>query len=313
MIDFVGRPADAVLGAIPPMGGVATVEQVAINCAMAGCPKEVVPLVLSAIEALLDPAFDLSPAQVTTNGCAPLVIVSGPIVDQLGFNTKEGGFAGISIANASVGRAVRLVLRNIGGSVPGETSAVVHGHPGWSSYCVAEAVDSPWTPLHVARGFAASDSCVTVFFCQAPFALYTPGSAERVLRVISATLPTPGINMYFGAGEFLLVFSPKVAQEIASRGMTRADVQQWVWDHARYEVGRLRAEGIFEREPHTFYWGARKEAPNVEKMADSERLPMVDSPEKIHVMVNGGSGQWWVAFCAGWGEFGGQAVTRRVL
>lgn len=312
-VEALGRDPDEVIAVLPPNRGQATVEQVVVNAVMAGCTPAMLPVVVAAVDALTDPAFELAAVQVTTNAAAPLVIVSGPVVDALGFNAAEGSFAGGARANAAVGRAVRLVMRNIGGAVPGTTCKVTHGHPGWYSYCVAERQDtSPWTSFHVDRGFAAEASCVTVFSCQPPFPLYVPGSAERVLRVVGASLPTPGVNMYFGGGQLLLVFAPRVARALAAAGYTRSDVAREVWQRARYRLGDLRRDGIFEDEGHTYYWGARHPAPDLGDLADATALPMVDSPDDVHVLVSGGDGQFWVAFCAGWGEFGGLAVTREI-
>lgn len=310
---FLKRAPDDVVGIIPPKNGLATMEQVVINCLMAGCSPQMIPALLAALDAVLDPAFELAAVQITTNACAPLIIVGGPISRTLAFNGRHGSFAGGSRANTAVGRALRLILRNIGGAVPGVISNVSQGHPGWYSFCVVENEDeSPWGPLHVDRGFGTEASCVTVFCCQPPFPLYVPGTAERILRVIAASLPTPGVNMFFGAGQLLLAFSPKPALELARAGYTKADVRRWIWEHARFELGQLRRAGVFGDEPHTVYWGARRSAPNVSQMSDDTLLPMVDSPDDILVIVTGASGQWWVSFCPGWGEFGGLAVTRPV-
>lgn len=311
IIKYLGMDFGEILGVIPPKGGTATVEQIAVNALMAGCTPELVPVVISAVEAMLDPEFELGAVQITTNAAAPLVILGGPAVDQLGFNARSGSFAGGSRATATVGRAIRLILRNIGGAVPGDTSSVVHGHPGWYSFCVAEnAEDSPWEPFHVRRGYAPDESCATVFHCQPPFPLYVPGDGQRILRVIAASLPTPGVNMYFGAGQMLLAFGPRPAAELARSGFSATDVQIWLWENARYRLADLRRWGIFGEERHTYYWGARSNAPDLRGLDGETMLPMVDSPDDIHVIVTGSSAQWWVGFCAGWGEFGGSAVTR---
>jgi hypothetical protein len=313
VIDALGMDPAEVLGSVPPLFGEATVEQVAVNCVMAGCPPEAAAIVVAAVQAVLDPAFELAPVQVTTNACAPLVIVSGAGAADLGLPGGHGSFAGQSQALAGIGRALRLVLRNVGGALPGDTSGLVHGHPGWLSYAVAENVRSEaWPSFNTSRGFSESETCATVFFCQAPFSMYVAGTPNRILNVICATLPTPGVNMYFGGGQMLLAFAPKAARELASAGYSRSDVQDVIWRRARYHVGRLREADVFGVDPHTFYWGARRTGPLLADLADDELLPMVDSPDDIHVLVTGADGQWWVAFCAGWGEFGGSAVTRAV-
>lgn len=312
-LDFLRRAPDEVVAVIPPKHGLATIEQIVINCVMAGCTAEMIPIVMASLDAVLDPAFELAAVQLTTNACAPLVIVGGPLSQALGFNGKHGSFAGGSRANATVGRALRLILRNIGGAVPGVVSNLCQGHPGWYSFCVAEnEEESPWDPLHTDRGYGRDANCVTVFCCQPPFPLYVPGGANRILNVIAASLPMPGVNMFFAAGQFLLALSPKPAHELARAGYTKADVCRWIWEHARYELGHLRRAGVFGKEPPTLYWGARRPAPNVSQMPDDTLLPMVDGPDSILVIVTGATGQWWVSFCPGWGEMGGLAVTRPV-
>src|SRR6185436_20055530 len=173
-----------------PKDGIATIEQIAINCVMAGCAPEHVPVVIAALEAMLEPEFNLHGVQATTNPCAPLAVVSGPAVKKLGFHAKEGAFGGGSRASACVGRAIRLVLWNIGGGIPGETDMASQGQPAKYLFCAAEnAEQSPWEPLHVERGLDPEDSAVTMFACQSPAPLRVLGNAERILSLIATSIP----------------------------------------------------------------------------------------------------------------------------
>ena len=242
ILEYLGRDPQEAVGVVGPKDGLATIEQIAVNCAMAGCEPEHVPVVIAALEAMLEPEFNLHGVQSTTNPCAPLVIVNGPVGRELGFNAREGAFGGGSRANACVGRAVRLILWNIGGGLPGETDMSSQGQPAKYGFCAAENEDeSPWEPLHVERGFRREQSAVTVFACQSPDPLFVPGDARRILNVIASTLPTPGVNMFHAAGQFLLSFGLKPARELARAGFTKAAVKRWVWEHARYEVEIGRA------------------------------------------------------------------------
>lgn len=315
MVDYLGRDPQEVVGVVPPRDGIATIEQIAVNSAMAGCGPEHVPVVIAALEAMLEPEFNLHGVQCTTNACAPLVIVNGPIVKALGFNAREGAFGGGARANACVGRAVRLILWNLGGGLPGETDMSSQGQPAKYLFCVAEnEEDSPWEPLHVERGYPREQSTVTVFACQSPDPLFVPGTAERILRVIASTLPTTGINMFHAAGQFLLSFGAKPAQELARAGHSKADVKRWVWERARYHLGWLRRSGVLvEGEAHTYYWGHGEEGvPDLHALPDETWLPMVRGPEMIHVAVIGGASQWWMGMSAGWGNYGGYAVTKPI-
>jgi hypothetical protein len=315
IVDHLRRDPKELVGVIGPKDGLATIEQIAINCAMAGCAPEHVPVVIAAVEAMLEPEFNLHGVQSTTNAVAPLVIVSGPIVKTLGFNAKEGAFGGGSRANACVGRAVRLILWNIGGGIPGETDMASQGQPAKYCFCAAETAEqSPWEPLHVERGLAADQSAVTVFACQSPAPIRALGTAGRILNLIASTIPTTGVNMFHTAGQFLLSFGAKPAQELARGGYSKADVKRWVWEHARYEVGWIRRSGVIvEGEPHMDYWGHGEESkPALAALADDVTLPMVRSVDMIHVAGIGGDSQWWMGFSPGWGNYGGYAVTKPI-
>ena len=316
IIDYLKRDHKDVIGVIDPQKGVATVEQVAINCAMAGCTPEMTPAVIAAIEAMLEPEFNLHGVQSTTNPCAPLVIVNGPITRELGFNTWEGAFGGGFRANASVGRAVRLVLWNIGGGFPGITDMSTQGSPAKFAFCVAENEEaSPWTLLHEERaGMARSQNAVTVFACQSPEPIFAPGTVERILNILSASLPTVGVNMFYTAGQLLLSFSAKVAREIDRGGFSKEALKERLWETARYNVGWLKRSGLLvEGEGHMYYWGhGVEDPPNLSSLPDDAMVPMVETPEDIHVAVVGGDSQWFVGFSAGWGNYGGYAVTKPI-
>ena len=312
ILERLGREPSDVIGVVPPRMGVATCEQVAIQCAMAGCRPEHVPVVVAALEAMLDPAFNLHGVQSTSNPCAPLVVVSGPAVDELGFNGGEGCFGGGSRANAAVGRAVRLILWNIGGAVTGTTDMATLGQPGKYAFCTGESTSGPWEPWHVARSYDAATSCVTVFACAAPEPIFAPGNAERILAVLATTLPTTGVNMFHAAGECMVAFGLRPARELAARGYDRAAIQRWLYEHARYDIGALRRAGVMTGESHTDYWGSAVDSPHLPDIGDGERVSMVHRPEDFHVIAAGGPTQWWMGFLPGWGDYGGQAVTRPI-
>lgn len=315
IIEYLDRNPQDMIGVIPPRMGVATVEQIAIQAAMAGCLPEHVPVVIAAIEATMDPRFNLKGVQATANACAPLVIVGGPVVAQLRFNAKEGCFGGGSRANAAVGRAVRLILWNIGGALPGGTDMATLGMPGKFSFCVAENhEESPWQPLHADHGLRPEQSAVTVFACTSPEHILVVGEAERILKVLATTLPTTGINMFHAAGQFLVVITPKPARELARAGYSKDDVRRWIFENARYDLGMLRRWDLMvEDQTLAYYWGHVEDAPKLPQLPDEERLPMVLSPEDIHLLVAGGLSQWWAALCPGWGNYGGYAVTRPIV
>lgn len=149
-----GLSADHSIGAIPPSGRAGTVEAIAANAAMAGCLPEHMPIVLAALEAMLEPRFNLAGVVTTTHPCWPLVIVSGPVVRALGFATQESVFSGGGArANLAIGRAVRLVSWNLGGAQPRRPVQEILGHPGRLAYCLAEEPENtPWPSFVAERG-----------------------------------------------------------------------------------------------------------------------------------------------------------------
>ena len=308
LIDYVGRDPMEVLGVVPPRQGVATLEAVATNAVMAGCTPELFPVVLAALDAVLDPILNLNGVQATTHICAPLVIVSGPAVQELGFNSKDGVFGGGSRANASVGRALRLVMWNIGGGRPGEIDKSTFGHPGKYAYCIAEDADAnPWEPMHVEYGVAASASAVTVFACEAPHSIsdHVNTTTEGVLTSVSDAMATIGNNNMYMGGQTLLVIGPEHAEIIRRDGWSRAQVREFVHEQARRPVGDL-AKGGFGVGRGRSSWPA-----SVDPEDEKSMVPVTPTPEDILVTVAGGSGRF-SACCPGWGDLGGFAVTREI-
>src|SRR5215475_11269875 len=169
MLRYTDRQPRDVIAVLPPRQGEATVERMAINAVMAGCRPEFFPVVVTAIEALADPAFNLDSVQATTHPVAPLMIVNGPIARELGINSGYNAFGQGFAPNLTIGRAVRLILMNVGGGLPGTGDRSTQGSPAKIAYCVAEnEAENPWEPLHVEAGLPADVSTVSAFGCEAP-------------------------------------------------------------------------------------------------------------------------------------------------
>src|SRR5919197_2080407 len=161
-------PADVVISE-PVRRRTITAEQVAINAVLAGCRPDYMPVLVAALEAMSDPSFSLHGAITSTGGSAILVVVNGPIRQRLGFNSGTNVFGPGWRANATIGRAIRLITLNCLGAQPGVLDRSTQGHPGKYTYCIAEHEEaSPWEPLHVERGFARETSTVTVFAAEGP-------------------------------------------------------------------------------------------------------------------------------------------------
>ena len=181
-MDIAARSADEVLGSIPERRREVTVAKIAANAVMAGCLPEYFPVVLAATEAMLDPEFNLIAPSSSQGGAAVLVIVNGPIVGELGMNSGANLFGPGNRANATIGRAIRLILMNACASIPGLFDRTVIGHPGKYTYCIAEnETDSDWLPLHVERGFSPDQSAVTVFASWEPRQVRSAAYSQEVV------------------------------------------------------------------------------------------------------------------------------------
>jgi hypothetical protein len=319
IIDYLGRPPLDEVAIVAPVNGVATIEQIAIQCAMAGCRPEYAPVVIAAVEAMADPVFNLHGVQSTTNPCAPLAIVNGPIVEELGFNVGNGAFSGGGHANVAIGRAIRLIMWNIGGGKPSVNDMSPLGQPAKFSFCVGENMaQNPWEPMHTSYGYGPEDNAVAMFACSGPFPAMVNGSPERILGQLAAGMAVPTVMSYHAAGQALVVLSIRPALELAKAGYSRQDVRRYLYEHARYRVGELRARGAMTgplSDTSMVYWGQqslRDVRPPIETMPDEALVPMVRSEEDIIVMVTGGDSQWWAAYCQGWGAYGGHLTTRPI-
>ena len=305
MIAGSGRRASEAIAVIPPRWAEATVENIAINAVMAGCRPEYMPVLIAALQAAADPEFGLYSVQATTHPCAVLMLISGPIVQELGLNFAHGSFGPGFRPNASIGRAMRLVLMNVGGGIPGHGDQSTHGSPAKFSYCVAEnEAATPWEPFRVARGFARRDSTVTVFSGEGPHNVndHVCTSAETTLTVVADTMTTIGHNNAGSVirGDVLVAFGPEHAHTIASGGLSRGDVQKFLYERARNKVGLLKLRAMYKAEN----W------PDWVDQTDDEALcPIVGKPEDIHIVVTGGPGKH-SAFIPTFGT--SKSVTRKI-
>jgi hypothetical protein len=311
MLEATRRDPREVVGLVPPRFGEATVESVAVHAVMAGCAPAYLPVVLAALEALLDPAFGLHGVIATTHVATPLLIVNGPITRELDINGGYNLFGQGWRANATIGRAVRLVIANLGGGLPGGTDQSTLGHPGKFTYCIAEnEAKSPWEPLHVERGCAPGESAVTVLAAAAPFSMseFFSASALGIMRTFADSMATMGsANMYRG-GELLVVVGPEHARDIAADGWTKRDIKAYLFEYARKPFAEASLGGMYSEDV------VRKKLwPRwLDYNRPDLRVPLVREPEEILVICGGGPGRH-SAWVPGWGNVDRtRAVTRRI-
>src|SRR5262249_21542870 len=250
MLGGAGDDPERSLGRVPPLWAEATVEKVAVNAVMAGCRPAYLPVLLAAMEALCDPAFNLYSIQATTHPVAPLLIVSGPIVGAIGLNAGPGVFGPGWQANATIGRAIRLVLMNVGGAWPGDGDMATQGQPGKYSYCIAEnQAANPWAPLHVDLGFDPAASAVTVFGGEAPHNVndHVSKTAGGVLGVVAQSMATLGSNAKWimPDASYVVALGPEHAATIAADGFSKADVRRFLYETARLPLREYRRGGMW--------------------------------------------------------------------
>lgn len=297
------RLPERVIGIIPPRMGIATIEKIAVNAVMAGCEPALFAVVLAAVEAMCRPEFNLLPMQATTNPVTPLVIVNGPVIERLQFNSGYNVFGQGSRSNATVGRALRFVLLNIGGGVPGKLDHACHGQPGKYSFCIAEnEAASPWEPFHVERGFDARDSTVSVIGVTGTQDIihYARTNAEEILCTLSHAIPRDGLKNLYSGGEPLIVFGPEQAAVLGAAGLSKRDVKCAFFDNTQVPLDNLNEATIAllkSRRPKYFERG------------DPVAVPIADSEDDVQVLVAGGAGNH-TAFLPTWGDT--RCVTVRV-
>jgi hypothetical protein len=302
---WTDRDPREVLGVLPPRQGEATVERIAANAVMAGCRPEYLPVVLAGIEALADPLFNLDAIQATTHPVAPLLVVNGPIAREIGLNAGYNAFGQGFRANVTIGRAVRLVLMNVGGGLPGTGDRATQGSPAKIAYCVAEnEAENPWEPLHVEAGLPADTSVVTAFGCEGPHNIQDHFSATGlgILLTVAGAMGQGGSNNLLAGGWPLLSLGPEHAATIARDGYTKKQVKEFLFEHARFPLARLGAE--YQRQQIDRH-----------HVVDSPgtMLPIVRAPDDISVIVVGGAGKhscWQPTFGDGT-HFTQRTIARR--
>jgi hypothetical protein len=241
-----GAGADLV-ATLMPRRGRATLEAIAINATMAGARAEHMPVIVAAVRAVADPAFNLNAILTTTHPCTPLVIVNGPVTARLGIHGGPNAFGNGHRANAVIGRALRLVMQNVAGATPGELDRATLGHPGKFTYCIAEnEAASPWTSLSVERGCRGSENAVTVVGADAPHNVNDHGSttADALARALASVLATTGSNNVYLGGEPLVVLGPEHAATIAGSGWSKDELKRQLWARAHVRIDAISPENL---------------------------------------------------------------------
>lgn len=280
MLRYSMQPAETIIGTLDPLQGVATVEKIAVNAVMAGCEPFYLPVVIAAVEAIVEAEFNLRGVQTTDENVAPLLVVTGPIVEHLNINASYGALGPGWKANATIGRAVRLIMNNIGGGWPGAVSFAGLGQPGRYTMCLAEnAAENPWEPLHVEQGLDADVSAVTVR--RAETALNVTGGLAEIASVMGSAASLFAI---YHNGVVSVALAPAVAKQLASQGFSKADVKRQLWETGRLDSQMWRRSWLHKDLAEVNQW------PDwVVEAAEGGSIPAVQDPDDITLFVAGGT------------------------
>jgi hypothetical protein len=296
MLDAVGLEPDAQVAFITNRQAVVTAEKVAINAVMAGCLPEHMPVVLAAIEGIADPRWGYHGPATSTGSAAVLMIVNGPIARRLNFNSGDNLFSPGWRSNATCGRAVRLVMRNVIGTLPGHLDRGTFGHPGRYTYVIAEnEAESPWTPLHVERGCRPGDSAVTVMAALAPHQFYNQlsSTAAGVLTTLTDTMRYPG---QVGQPNYCVVLAGEHMRTIAADGWSKADIRKFIFENTTNTIAHFKRTS---RLPGT-----------VKPADETATRSLVMTPDDLLVVAAGGRAGSFSCYIPGWASrTSSEAVT----
>jgi hypothetical protein len=239
---------------------------------------------IAALRAVVAPEFNLQGIQATTNPAAVWLVVNGPAVAALGVNAGTNCLGQGAAANLTLGRALRLILQNIGGAFPGEMDHATHGQPGKISMCCAEnETESPWQPLQLERGFPGGAGTVTAIGFSGTLNMNTHSkNADEILRTIADTMAHGPSNDYWCGGEPWSVISPEHAHILARAGLTTADVKMRLWEQSKMKASRM-ADKDFERT-------CRTRRDELGEITPETMLPVTRAAQDIGILVAGGEG-----------------------
>ena len=290
MLAATERDPGLSLGLLGPRSSPVTIEKLAVNSVMAGCEPGYFPLVIAAMEGILEDRFNIGGIQTTTNPAGVLVFANGPLARAVGLHAGSGALGPGWRANATIGRAVRLILLNVGGARPGLGDLSTHGSPSKYTFCFAEnEADSPWEPYHVGKGWDADASTVSVFPVAGPtnvVCLGSAGDAHAYLTNLGRAIASHGSNsLYMQDPDVVVLLGPDAAITASRAGITKSAARGIIYDAISVPREQF-APGNIDHFKLTKPYSLR----------DTEIRP-IQSSERIHLVVVGGPGEH-SAYCS---------------
>lgn len=308
MLGARARDRDALVALLAPSQGEATLERIAANAVMAGCEPQHLPVVTAAVRAVSDPRFKLDRVMTTASSQAPMLLVTGPLAAVLGFDGGAEALGSSARANATVGRALQLVLRNVAGLRDGGLPHSTLGHPGHRGFCITENHSvSPFDPYHVGRAaqtttgerrlLTAQDSAVTVYPAESPLCIVDMGRTdpEEVLANLIASMQVPGVYNWFFREDLWVLLSPQHALLFAEAGWTKEVLIERLHAGLRLPTDRLRGRGLYG------YIDGLVPPVWLDE-PEQDGVSIVDDIDRIHVAVCGGAFGGYTAVVFGEGE-----------
>jgi len=296
MLAGTRRDPQDVVAIVPPNMAPATVEKVAINAVMAGCKPEYLPVVIAALEAVCTDEFNIHGVNATTWSASTIIVVNGPIRHRIGMNMGLNALGHGNRANSTIGRALKLVLRNVGGAKPGGVERSTLGTPGKYGVCFAEWEErSPWEPLHVERGFRPDQSVVTVFGIEgSPRGIMDQRSrtAAQLAGSLGLALEACMHPRMHNQGDVLLVIAPEHVDTLWRDGWTKAMIRE--------RIQEVTARPLRELLPDAISGEGMSAPPNATAETLNARIPKFRSPDNIHIVVAGGEAGKFSAIFGGW-------------
>lgn len=304
MLKDCGHPADEIIGKVPPDNVPLSVEKLAINAVMAGCTPDYFAAVLAAVKAALQDAFCMHGLLCTTYFSGPVVIMNGPVVKHLGMNTGINALGQGNRASATIGRALQLVIRNVGGGVPGGIDRATMGNPGKFTYCFAEDESDPdWSTLAEDRGYRREDSVVSLFAGEGlqPILDQLSRTPESLSKSMAASLRSVAHVKRFGMADAILVVSKEHRRVFREAGWSKQDLKRSIYDELMTPGAQLLpgVDGIAEGMPENL----------------KDKLLNKFRDDGLHIVTTGGSAGMFSAIISGWvasGERGSQMVSQPV-
>ncbi len=294
-----GLAPSAVIGVESVRQRPITAEKAAINAVMAGCLPAYMPVVVAVIKAMCQPEFNLHGSTASTGGSAQFIVVNGPIRQEIGLNATHNVLGNHSRANTGIGRAIRLILINVLGCLPGQLDRSTLGHPGKFSFCIAEdEEDSSWTPLAQQQGIPAGVSAVTVMAGESPHQTMNEWTSapEEIAETFAAGIRHNMLTYSIWAGNYALIVPKQLRDLITAAGWQKCDIQEYVYRSAR----------VVRRDWATV---GKKQIVNLGKGAD-QRFSALRSPDDLLVVAAGGPAGGFGAIVPPWLGSRSQAVTQ---